>query len=273
MNPARLIVTLLLACFVSAQQPAPATEISFERVTRASKESLRDSAELPMVLTTEFSAVDLGGRVREHRTGKFDYDFHGYNPRSNNGLLNLLGPKTSVKEASTAAAVTMLPSILVAPGVEQRLTMKMLESPQPGMVVAEFVPEKNNQAMSYEVRVDKEKPASEEKAGSNDSCQSVGWMRKAYLFTNLCLTRAQVQLQKGDLAVTSFAWDTGGLPVQAKIDFLGKANITGYHVDIDFQKATLPGDPKPFVVPRHVTVTVITDKGKLQMAGDFALKK
>jgi len=64
-----------------------------------------------------------------------------------------------------------------------------------------------------------------------------------------------------------------GLPLPGNVDYLDEANITGYHVDMDFQKVTLPGDPKPFVVPRHVTVTVITDKGKLLMSGEFALKK
>ncbi len=273
MNTARLLIALLLAFPLQAQQPAPATELSFERFARASKESLRDTAELPMRLTTEFSATDAHGRVLGHRTGQFDYDFHGYNPRSNNGLLSLYGPRRSIKEAGTVAAITMLPSILVAPGVERRLKMKVIDSPQPDMFVTEFVPEKDNQAMSYEVQVNKEKPVPEQQSALGEKCQNVGWMRKAYLFSHICLGRAQVQLEKDDLAVNSFAWDTGGLPAQAKIDYLGKANITGYRVEMDFQKATLPGDPKPFVVPRHVAVTVITDKGKLQMAGDFALKK
>jgi hypothetical protein len=82
-----------------------------------------------------------------------------------------------------------------------------------------------------------------------------------------------VQLAKDDLSVRSFVWHTNGLPLQTKVDSLGEANITAYHVEIEFQKATLPGDPKPFVVPHHVTVTVITDKGRLQMAGEFALKQ
>ena len=268
MNAARLLIALLFAF-----PQSPATEISFERVTRASRESLRDTAELPMRITTEFSAADLHGRVLKHRTGEFDYDFHGYNPRSNNGLLNLLGPKPSIKEATTVAAITMLPSVLVAPGIEQKLRMKLLDSPQPDVFVAEFAPEKDSFAMSYEVRVNKEKPVPAETSGPNVACQSIGWMRKAYLFSHICLGRAQVQLEKDDLSVKSFAWDTVGLPLHNKIDYLGEANITGYRVDIDFQKATLPGDPKPFVVPRHVTVTVSTDKGRLLMAGEFALKK
>jgi hypothetical protein len=252
-NVARLLVALLLVLPAKPQEPVPATEISFERVTRASKEFLRDSAELPMRLTVDFSATDLTGRVRKHKTGKFDYDFHGFNPRSNNGNLNLHGPKHSLKEAGTTAAIAMLPSVLVASGVEQRIKMKIIDSPQPDTFAADLV--------------------DEEKSGPEEKCQTFGWMREAYLFKHICLGHIQVQLQKDDLSIKSFASDIDGLPLQAKVDHLGQANITGYHVDIDFQKVMLPGDPKPFVVPWHVTVSVVTDKGKLVMAAEFALKK
>lgn len=273
MSTAKFFIALLFAVPVAAQQTVPATEISFERVTRASKEFLRDSAELPMRLDTEFSATDLHGQVLKQRIGKFDYDFHGYNPRSNNGALNLQGPKRSMKEAGTLAAITMLPSILVSPGVEHRLKMLVIDSPQPDIVAAEFAPEKDSFSATYAVQVNKEKPVPDQKAGSSERCQSVGWMRKAYLFTNICLSRAQLYLHKDDLSAKSFVWHTGGLPVRAKVDYLGEANITGYVVEMDFQKATLPDDPKPFVVPWHVTVVVVTDKGRLLMAGEFALKK
>jgi len=268
-----LLFALLLAAHVTAQQPAPVTGISFERVTRASRESLRDSAELPMRVTTDFSATDLNGRVRKHRTGKFDYDFHGFNPRSDTGNMNMHGTRSAIKEAGTAAVIAMLPSVLVASDVERRLQMKAIDSPQPDVFAAEFVPDKSGLGATYPEQGSTEKPAPEEKAGPANKCQTSGWMREMYVFQNLCVGRVQVQLQKGDLSMKSFTYDADGLPLPAKVDYLGQANITGYHVDIAFQKVTLPGDPKPFVVPRHVVVTVTTDKGKLVMTGEFALKK
>jgi hypothetical protein len=277
MTVAQFLIALLLALPAIGQQPPTATEISFESVTGVSRESLRDSAELPMRVTADFSATDLSGRVQKHRTGKFDYNFHGFNPRSSKGTLDLhgsrfvIGSKFGIKEAGTAAAVAMLPSVLVASGVERRFTTKVIDSSQPDTLAVEFVPEESGVGAAYEVSTEKVVP--EEKSGPREKCQTFGWMRKAYLFKNICLGRVQVQLQKDDLFVKSFASDTDGLPLQATVDYLGEANITGYHVDMDFQKATLPGDPKPFVVPQHVTVTVITDKGKLVMAGEFALKK
>jgi hypothetical protein len=112
-----------------------------------------------------------------------------------------------------------------------------------------------------------------EKSGPAEKCQTSEWMHKAYLFRTICPGRLHVQMQKDDLSIKAFAFDVAGLPLPGNVDYLDKANITGYHVDMDLQKVTLPGDPKPFVVPRHVTVTVITDKGTLLMSGEFALKK
>src|SRR5689334_12586196 len=141
MNVAQLLIALLLALPAIGQQPAPPTEISFERVTRASKESLRDSAELPMRITTEFSAADLTGRVLKHRKGRFDYDFHGFNPRSSNASMNLRGlglPRSGYKEATTTAVVATMAAVLVAPGAERRFKMKVIDSPQPDIFAAEF---------------------------------------------------------------------------------------------------------------------------------------
>ncbi|HEX4605215.1 MAG TPA: hypothetical protein VH724_14540 [Candidatus Angelobacter sp.] len=265
-----IFIALLLAVPVTAQQPPTATEISFERVTRASRESLRDSAELPMRVTTDFSATDLAGHVRKHRTGKFDYDFHGFNPRSSNSTMNLRGlglTRSGYKEATTTAIAATLAAVLVAPGAEHRFKMKVIDSPQPDIFVAEFAAEEDSFGTIHVEGLSTEKSSPEEK------CQTLGWMRKAYLFRTICPGRLRVKMQKDDLSIKAFAFDAAGLPLPAEVDYLGEANITGYHVDIDFQKATLPGDPKPFVVPRHVVVTVATDKGKLVMAGEFALKK
>lgn len=272
MKIARLLVALLPVLPAMSQEPVPATtEISFERVTRASKESLRDSAELPMRMSVDFSATDLNGKVRKHGTTKFDYDFHGFNRRFGN--TNLRGPGSGRKEALTIAAAAMLPAVLVATGVERSLKMKAIDSPQAGIFAAELVPEKDS-LLPIHVAVTTGKPVPHDSSGSGEKCQTFGWAREAYLFENVCLARAQVQLQREDLSIKTFAFDAGGLPQHAEIGYLrGEANITAYHVDIDFQKATLPGDPKPFVVPRHVTVNIVTDKGTLMMAAEFALKK
>jgi hypothetical protein len=272
----RLLITLLLVLSASSQQPAPPTEISFERVTRASKESLRDTAELPMRLTTEFSATDLTGRVLKHRKGRFDYDFHGFNPRSSNATMKLRGlglTRSGFKEATTTIVAATLAVLLVAPGAESRFKMKVIDSPQPDIFAAEFVPEEDNFGTVHVDGFGTQKSGSEEKSGPGEKCQTLEWMRKAYLFRTICPGRLHVQMQKDDFSIRAFALDAAGMPVQARVDYLGDANITSYHAGMDFQKVTLPGDPKPFVVPRHVTVTVITDKGKLLMSGEFALKK
>jgi hypothetical protein len=267
-NTVRFFVALLLALSAIGQQLASPTDISFEQVIRASKESLRDSAELPMRITVDFSATDSTGRVRKHRKGRFDYDFHGFNPRSSNSTMNLRGsPRSGYKEAMTTAVAATLAAVLVAPGAERRFKMKAIDSPPPDIFAAEFVPEEDSFGTVHVEGL------STEKSRPGEKCQTLGWMRKAYLFMSTCPGRLQVQMQKNDLSIKAFAFDVAGLPLPGEVDYLGEANITGYHVDTDFQKATLPGDPKPFVVPWHVAVIVITDKGKLRMAGEFTLKK
>jgi hypothetical protein len=56
------------------------------------------------------------------------------------------------------------------------------------------------------------------------------------------------------------------------MDVLGPVTILHFHSEADFQNVLLPGDPKPFLVPKLVTVTVDTDKGKLVMSSGYALK-
>lgn len=270
--PLKLCLFLMLAFCAITSVPTGAQQLTFDQLVKASKESLRDTAELPMRLKVEFSATDLTGRVRKHKTGKFDYDFHGFNPHSNNGSLNLHGSRGTIKAAGTTATVTMLPSLLLPSNGEPRLKMKIIDSPEPDILAAEFLQEDSLEATHVKWET-KEKPASGEKPPSGQKCQTSEWMQEAYIFKNICLGRGQMQLQKDDLSMKSFAWDTGGLPQSANVDYLGEANVNDYRVDIDFQKVTLPGDPKPFVVPRHVTVTVVTDKGKLLMVGEFSLKK
>jgi hypothetical protein len=53
----------------------------------------------------------------------------------------------------------------------------------------------------------------------------------------------------------------------------GLCTITGYGVEVEFQKATLTGDPKPFLVPAIVIATLTTDKGKIVMRGYYEVKE
>jgi hypothetical protein len=230
------------------QQTAPSPELTYARFARSNKEYLRDSAELPMHLTFSLSATNAAGRVVKSRHGSVDYDFHGYNSRSRNGNFTLHGMKSKDKSVGTVAGAAMLPSmmlILREEEAEKAYRMQVVDSPQTGTIVADF-------AMLGE-------------------CHPT-WTDDLYLPANLC-GNSKVQLHNDDLSMKSLAFDIAGMPIQGKVDYLGQATINRDYVVIDFQKVMLPGDPKPFVVPSHLTCTLDTNKGKLVIAADFTLKK
>jgi hypothetical protein len=240
-------LSCFLICLMLAH-PAPAClagqDLTFDQLARASKTYLRDSAEFPMTMAVDFSAIDSAGHVRKHRSGKFNYDFHGYNARSGDANLNLHGPKSSMKAAVSIAYVATLSSVLLFPDIEKVFRLSLAQS-APDTVLANLT--------------------------AINECPPSPWVEYAYLLTDLCGS-AQVHLRKDDLSMLRFAFEGGGLPVQGKVDFLGPATIRHYHVDIEFQKIPVSADPKPFLVPKVITLTVETDKGKLVMSGDFAPK-
>ncbi len=237
---------ILLTVPVVSQQLAPSQELTFERVAKSGKEYLRDSAEFPLRMTIDFSAIDSSGRVVKHRNGKFDYDFHGYNSRSGESNTRLRGPKSERKEALSTALLVTLPSLLLFSNMEEKFRLQPVDSPAPDTLMANFVPVKE--------------------------CDFSPWSTELYLTERICGS-ARVQLYKDDSSMKTFAFDFGGLPVQGKVDYLGQATINRFHVDTEFQKLMLPGDSKPFLVPRHIVLTVETNKGKLIMTSEFELKK
>jgi hypothetical protein len=228
------------------QQAAPLPALTYAQFARSSKEYLRDSAELPMHLTFSLSATNAVGRVVKSRHGAVDYDFHGYNSRSRNGNFTLRGWKSRDKAVGTVAGASTIASMmLLAPAAEQAFRMQVVNSPDHETIVAEFAP--------------------------ISECHPI-WADEVDLPAEMC-GNLKAQLRKDDLSMKSVTFDIAGMPIPGEVDYLGHATINRDYVVIEFQKVMLPGDPKPFIVPSHVTCTLETDKGKMLISGDFTLKK
>jgi hypothetical protein len=247
---ARVVFALLMFLVPGAsQQSAPSPELTFARFSRSSKEYLRDSAELPMHLTFDLTATNSSGRVIKSRHGAVDYDFHGYNTRSMNGDTAIQKMKSRDQAAvGTAVGAPLVPGmlLLIPPeDAEKTYRMQVLDSPTPEIVIADFV--------------------------ALGECHPK-WTGEVYLPAAFC-GNSKVQLSKDDLSVKSAAIEINGMPIQGKVDYLGQATIHRCYLIIDFQKVMLPGDPKPFVVPSHVAYTVDTNKGKLVLTAEYALRK
>ncbi|HEX9254227.1 MAG TPA: hypothetical protein VF938_01730, partial [Candidatus Angelobacter sp.] len=101
-----------------------------------------------------------------------------------------------------------------------------------------------------------------------DPCEPSRWLPEYDGLDTICGSFA-VQLEKDDLALKRYVFDAANLPVSANVDFIGTAIISGYHAEVEFQKVFLPDDPKPFLVPKQITVTVTTDKGKLVISSTY----
>ena len=217
-------------------------EVTFSHVARAGKTYFRDSAEFPMRISVELTATDLSGKVRKHKTGKFKYDFHGYNQRSSKGTITLYGPRGMMKAALGGAVSSMAPISFLASDAETRYVLTVIDQ---GTDVVSA------------------------RLSRIAQCEPSTWLPDLDTLETMCGS-FDVQLEKDDLALKRYIFDAGNLPVAADIDVLGKTTVSGYHAEAEFQKVFLPDDPKPFLVPKLVTVTITTDKGKLVISSAYA---
>jgi hypothetical protein len=230
----------------TAAPSASANQPTLAQVAKASRTYFRDSAELPLVMAIELTAKDPSGRIRKHKTGKVKYDFHGYNPRSENMNANLRGSGSVIKAAFVAAISSTLPMALLTPKADQLFNLSFQESSPPEIVSMQFVP--------------------------TGSCEPMKWSADAYGPESLCGSYV-VQLTRDGLVLRHFSFAAAGLPITGNVEILGMTTISGYHVDAEFQDVMLPDDPKPFRVPKWIAVTVETAKGTLHMKADYSLKK
>lgn len=245
-KPLCLSILIIVAVVPCVRAACIANELTLGQVAKASKVYFRDSAELPLLMNVEMTITDQSGRIRKHKTGKVNYDFQGYNSRSERAHLNLKGSRAVLKAAASISISSLAPAILLGPEAEQSFTFRTLEPRSPDLVLANMAPV----------------PA----------CDPFEWWADFYTSKSLCGS-FEIQLQKNDLELKHVTFHASGLPASAVVDVLGPVTILRFHSEADFQKVLIAGDPKPFLVPRLVTVTVDTDKGKIVMSSEYVLRK
>jgi hypothetical protein len=237
--------SLLFALLAMAGASACAQQLTFDQLARASKIYFRDTAEFPMRMSLDFSAIDSRGKMRKHKTGNFDYDFHGYNPLSQKAHLSMHGPRSGLKAGASAGVAVVLPISVLYTNAEDYYRFVSAEGSAPGLLSAKLTPV--------------------------ETCLKAQWSVDTYLLNQTCGSW-ELEVTKDELELRRYHFETAGLPAQGKIDYLGSATVNRLYVDADFQEVQIPSDPKPFLVPKKVLVTVETDKGKLLITGDFTPK-
>ena len=101
--------------------------------------------------------------------------------------------------------------------------MKVIDSPEPDIFAAESVPE--------------------------EKCQPFQWTRETYVFKSICTGRVQVQLRRDDLSIKAFAFDAGGLPVQAKSTTWARQASPVITLTSTFKKRRCPAIPSLSLCP------------------------
>jgi len=236
---------VLFALLAIAGGSACAQQLTFEQLAKASKIYFRDTAEFPMRMSLDFSAVDSSGKMRKHKTGKFDYDFHGYNPRAERANLDMRGPGSGLKAGVSAGVAVLLPISVLFSNADAGYRFTAKDGDAPDLMSAKLIPV--------------------------ETCRSAKWSVDSYLLNQTCGSW-ELEVTKNEFELRHYHFETAGLPAQGKIDYLGSATVYRLYVDADFQQVQIPSDPKPFLVPKKVLVTVETNKGKLLIAGEFTPK-
>ncbi|HEX7285016.1 MAG TPA: hypothetical protein VF532_02480 [Candidatus Angelobacter sp.] len=234
--------------------PAPET-LTLTQLAAAAKTYVRDSAEFPLKMQLSMVAMNSSGQTikRDHATG--NYDFHGYNPRAETGNAHMSvqtdgifhSAKGMLPTAWNSAMAGLLPFMVLSKNVEEQYSLKMADFPGNNLLLAVLTP-------------------------LPGPCPGLKWSAKNNIPESYC-GPSKFGLVKEDLSLQEFSFEASGLPLSAEVKPFGRCEILRYHSEVEFQKVTLPDDPKPFVVPKHVEVTVETDKGKLIMISDFAPRK
>jgi hypothetical protein len=226
---------------------APAENPTFAQLASAVRVTLRDSAELPMKMNVTTVATDSSGRVRKQKTGSYEFDFHGFNPRSGQSGYDFRGSRGTIRAAVSTMQFTVAPSMINAQDAEKTFSLQIDRGTEPAAPVAV-------------------------KLKTVNACEPFQWSAENQLPKSYC-GDIDFEFSRDDLTMRSFVFRSGGLPASAKVESLDSVTVLGYRMAATFQKAGLRGDPQPFLIPVRVTVTIETDKGRIETTSLFALRK
>ncbi len=244
-----LVLLLVGIAGLECQTPsAPPEKLTFENLIKATRVTLRDSAELPMEMKVSLVASDATGSIRKLKNGSFQFDFHGFNPRSGNSSWKLHGNRSTTDAAMNSSLFVIGPIIVVDHGLAEHYTFDVTEA---------------KGANSY-VGL-KARPNAAE-------VQPFDWSTQDQLPNKLGGVM-NFEFEKEDLSLHGYILEATGLPINTKVEPFGKCTLLSYRMNVEFQTELLEGDPKPFLIPKRSITTIETNKGKVVIDTYFALRQ
>jgi hypothetical protein len=245
------VLPALLFCWLAASSQTDSThggDLRLDRIQAAAKAYLRDVGEFPMTAAVAVVVTDTSGRPKERSEGSVRFVFHGYNARAETGVFTLyLGKRENkvIKEGAMTGGDAVL------------LVGLKLRKAADGAVAIEQ-PAQAGQPLLVGIR--------------EPLCPEFGRSEGRRDIRNFCGRSEYRLMPEGTdgLRLQHFNLDSTNLPAKADTAALGTVQVLTYHVDEDFEEALLPGDPKPFLVPKRNVTTIGTNKGKIVVTNQYA---
>ena len=236
------------------QTPPPAESFRLEQLRAAMKIQFRDTAEFHAQETITLTATDPGGRVRKKASVHLDTVFQGYNPHAE---------RMDVAEGTVtlgqALGVWIHHRWLLAMNGHFWITF-------PAAIV--LVPERS---AHYDFAA---APAAD--PGSlrvtmtqRRECAPVTMSYPKYFLIDHPCGASEFELTGPDHDLRRFTFEAAGLPATVNIEPWKACTLQRYHVEAEFHTVMLPHSSDPFVVPKRVTTTLDTDKGRVEIVSVY----
>jgi hypothetical protein len=234
-----------ILCVLAAAEAQPP---SAEDVINLAKTFFRDSAEIPMDVSVTKTILNPAGSVRRETHATARMLFHGYNKAGRftvSAKAGGLGKGTAIESMSGDLAAFASGVLLLR---ERNAAFEILPAARPGEALSLRVEDRAcppfrllGERMLF--------PPSESFCGSST-------------FT----VRGE---SAADRTFSHFTFLASSLPARGKIADLGDIEIRAFQIDEDFQESSLPGDAKPFLLPKRVRISIRTDKGEIEVTNEY----
>lgn len=233
---------------VSQTAPQPA-ELTRERVAALAKIYFRDSEELPMDVAVTNVVTDPQGNVKRRSQSAVRVMYKGFNQQAGRSSFN-----ANSGWFNTGALRASLSGDFAVDIATMRLAVGMGGGPPWGIQPPAA-------------------PGQPYLLTSKDSdCPAFQLLRDWIFPAKLCAAFQYSLDGSGpeNLAFAHFRFDLLNVPAPAKLPDFGQAQITSFRCEGDFQKAFLPGDSQPYLLPSRVVTTVETSKGRIELTNQYS---
>jgi hypothetical protein len=239
----------------AAQTGQAAERITMEQLTTAAKHFFRDTAEFPLLQKMTMTVTDSSGRVIKTQNLSVDYVFRGFSPRTNSTLGQVhgdisiwqaIGGAKIMKVALNSDIWTMIAGQELVGDSDQYVLAASQDGARQDLITAKILPTKPCAAVTMKRHPDD-------------------------YMTDVTCGASEFQL-KDDLSFQKFLFEVNGLPAPVNLSPLGQCTLQRYHAEIEFQSVMVAGEKEPFIVPKKVTASLETSKGKILIVSEYEPK-